>query len=191
MVTRCVGVVVVTSLLSALSTVPARGQAAPTCPRGGSLWLTPAVVGSLIMREGGGLGGVNIGSTAADVERAWGLPSDCTRQEHRYSYIYNLTGDGGQTGLAIVVLVHNGAVEQIFAALLPHSGGAGPPLHTGRGLPLGAPLDDVRRIYGNPSSPDARLWIYTSEGVGFYRSRAWVSGILVFKPGAVPVDWIR
>ena len=158
---------------------------------GGSLWLTPAVVGSLIVREGGGLGSVTIGSTAADVERAWGLPSDCTIQADRFSYIYNLTADGGQTGLAVIVLIHNGAVAQIFATLLPHSGGAGPPLRTGRGLPLGAPIDDVRRIYGDPGSPDARLWIYTSEGVGFYRSRTWVGGILVFKPGATPPDWIR
>jgi len=181
---------VLTLLLWALSTVTARGQTVPGCPRGGGL-LTPAVVGSLIMREGGGLGVVTIASTAADVERAWGPPTDCRSQQRGFSYNYYLTADGGQTGLLIVVLIHNGAVERILATLLPHSGGVGPALRTGRGVSLGAPIDDVRRAYGDPGNPAAREWIYVSDGVAFYQSGGRVGSILIFNPGAPPPDRMR
>ena len=51
-------------------------QTAPSCPSGSGV-LTSAALGTPVMREGQGLGGVNLGSSAADVQRAWGLPGEC------------------------------------------------------------------------------------------------------------------
>jgi len=99
---------------------------------------------------------------------------------------YYLTADGGQSGVLSAVQVVNGIAEDIVAMLIPHASDVGPPLRTGRGVPLLAPLHDVRRTYGTPADAEDQMWVYATEGVAFLQSGGYVFGILIFKPGASP-----
>jgi hypothetical protein len=178
-------------LLTVLPALPwpiAGAQTVPACPRGSGV-LTPTSLGSQVMREGNGLGAVDLGSSAADVERAWGQPSDCFPMPRGYSYHYLLSDDGGQTSLLLVVVIHQDRVEQILATLLPHSGGRGPALRTGRGVGILAPAEDARRTYGTPTLESQNAVGYRSEGVAFQMSRGVVGAILIFGPGTIPPGW--
>jgi hypothetical protein len=165
-------------------------QTAPSCPIGSGV-LTSAALGTPVMREGQGLGGVNLGSSAAEVQRAWGLPGECFPAQRGYAYHYQLSDDGGQTSLLIVVMMHQDRVEQILATLLPHSGGRGPALRTGRGVAILAAADDVRRIYGPQTLESQNALGYVAEGVAFQISRGVVGSIMIFAPGSVPPGWRR
>lgn len=166
----------------------AHAQTVPTCPRGTGI-ITPTALGPAVMREGDGLGAVTLGGTAADVERAWGQPSDCLPQPRGYAYQYLLSDDGGQTGLLVVAVIHQDRVEQVLATLLPHSGGRGPALRTSRGVSIMDPAGDVRRVYGTPTIESQNAIGYVAEGVAFQISRNVVGSILVFPPGTVPPGW--
>ena len=175
-------------LLAPLSPSASRAQTVPSCPRGSGV-LTPVALGSLVVRDGSGLGAVTLGSSAADVERAWSQPSECLPLGRGYSYNYLLSDDGGQTGLLVVVVIHQDRVEQILATLQPDSGGRGPALRTGRGVAIMDPVGDVRRVYGVPTLESQNAIGYVSEGVAFQISRGVVGAILVFPPGSVPPGW--
>jgi hypothetical protein len=163
----------------------ARAQTVPACPRGSGI-ITPTTLGPAVMREGDGLGAVTLGGTAADVERAWGQPSDCLPQPRGYAYQYLLSDDGGQTGLLVVAVIHQDRVEQVLATLLPHSGGRGPALRTSRGVSIMDPAGVVRRVYGNPTLEGQNAIGYSEEGVAFQLSRGVVGAINVFPRGSVP-----
>jgi hypothetical protein len=163
-------------------------QTVPSCPRGSGV-LTSAALGAPVMREGQGLGAVNLGSSAADVQRAWGPPGECLHSPRGQAYHYQLSDDGGQTSLLIVVMMHQDRAEQILATLLPHSGGRGPALRTGRGVAILAAADEVRRVYGTQTLESQNALGYVAEGVAFQISRGVVGSILIFSPGAVPPGW--
>ena len=184
----CTALVALVWVVSASPMPTARAQTMPACPRGGGV-LAPATLGPLVMREGAGLGAVSLGSGAGDVVRAWGQPSDCRPTQRGYTYNYYLSDDGGQTGILVVVAMHQDAVEQIVAMLLPHSGGRGPAVRTGRGVAILAPVDEMQRTYGNPSLAASNVSIYASEGVGFHLTKGVVGAILIFKAGAPPPGW--
>lgn len=116
-----------------LAAPAARAQTVPACPRGGGV-LTSATLGALVIREGDGLGAVTLGQSAADIERAWGAPSECLPLHRGHTYNYQLSDDGGQTSLLVAVIIYQDRAEQILATLLPHSGGRGPALRTSRGV---------------------------------------------------------
>jgi hypothetical protein len=185
---RAVVALAALSLLASLSPPASRAQTVPACPRGSGV-LTPVALGSLIIREGSGLGAVTLGSSAADVERAWSQPSECLPLQRGYTYNYLLSDDGGQTGLLLVVVIYQDRVEQILATLTPHSGGRGPALRTRRGVSIMDPVQDVRRVYGTSTLESQNAIGYVAEGVAFQISREVVGGILVFPAGSVPPDW--
>ena len=163
-------------------------QATPACPRGSGL-ITTATLGVPVMREGNGLGAVNLGGSPADVERAWGRPVDCLARQTSYAYHYQLSDDGGQTALLVAVTFHQDRVEQILASLLPHSGGLGPVMRTGRGVAILAPAGEVRRVYGTHTLESQNALGYMAEGVAFQISRGVVGSILIFAAGTVPAGW--
>lgn len=186
---RTIRLVVSASLLvviASLSTVTA--QTAFSCSRGSGI-ITTATLGAPVIREGAGLGAVNLGGSATDVERAWGPPSDCQSRQGGYAYHYQLSDDGGQTVLLVAVTFHQDRVEQILATLLPHSGGRGPALRSGRGVAILAPAEEVRRVYGTHTLESQNAMGYRAEGVAFQISRGIVGSILIFSPGAVPPGW--
>jgi hypothetical protein len=182
---------VVVGLVAALTmlTGPAAwAQTVPACPRGTGI-ITPTALGPLVMREGDALGAVILGATAAAVERAWGPPSECTPLQRGYTFNYLLSDDSGQTGLLVVVIIHQDRVEQILAMLQPHSGGRGPAMRTSRGVSIMDPAGVVRRVYGTPTLEHQNAIGYVAEGVAFQISRNVVGGILLFPPGTVPPGW--
>ena len=185
---RAVVALAALSLLASLSPPAWGAQTVPACPRGSGL-LTPLTLGSLIIREGSGRGAVTLGSSAADVERAWSQPSECLPLPRGYTFNYLLSDDGGQTGLLLVVVIYQDRVERILATLTPHSGGRGPALRTARGVSIMDPVEDVRRVYGTPTLESQNAIGYVSEGVAFQISRDVVGGILIFPAGSVPPGW--
>jgi hypothetical protein len=186
---RAIILVVSASLLLGIASLrTASAQTGFSCSRGSGI-ITSATLGAPVIREGAGLGAVNLGGSAADVERAWGPPSDCQSQQQGYAYHYQLSDDGGQTALLVAVTFHQARVEQILATLLPHSGGRGPALRSGRGVAILAPADEVRRVYGTHTLESQNAMVYVAEGVAFQISRGIVGSILIFSPGAVPPGW--
>ncbi len=187
---RPAGRVALVALAGVLAVMPttSRAQTAPSCSRGSGL-ITTAVLGPSVMREGDGLGAVRLGGSAAEVERAWGPPSDCLARQTGYAYHYQLSDDGGQTALLVAVTLHQDRVEQILATLLPHSGGRGPAMRTGRGVAILAPAGEVRRVYGTHTLESQNALGYMAEGVAFQISRGVVGSILIFTAGTVPPGW--
>jgi hypothetical protein len=163
---------------------------APPCATGSGT-LKASAIGSDVLREGSGFGAVSLGGSAADVERAWGAPAQCRQQGGGVTYTYFLTHDTEDSALLLVVSIESGRVNGILASLLPHSGGRGPSVRTGRGVGLLASLDDVVRAHGSPPDPAARTWIYAADGVAFTPSKGLVAAIAVFPLGAVPAIFQR
>ena len=159
---RAVVGLVALSLLASLCPPASLAQTVPACPRGSGV-LTPLALGSLVIREGSGLGAVTLGSSAADVERAWSQPSECLALQRGYTFNYLLSDDGGQTGLLLAVVIYQDRVEQILATLTPHSGGGGPALRTARGVSIMDPVEDVRRVYGTPTLESQNAIGYVSD----------------------------
>jgi hypothetical protein len=176
-------------LLLALLVLPASGQSSPCVTGGGTI--KASALGADVMREGAGLGPVSLGAGAADVERAWGPPGQCRAQDSGVAYQYFIESDADDSALLLVVFMQSGRVNGLLATLLPHSRGRGPSLRTGRGVALVAPLDDVVRVYGAPTDPTARTWLYAADGVVFLPSKGLVAGIGVFRAGAPPAGFLR
>ena len=171
-------------LLLALLVLPAAAQT-PPCARGRGL-LTIAALGSDVMQDGVGFGAVRFGASVADVERAWGAPYQCQRDRNMLTYNYWLSDGGDANGLVIGVATEDSRVVGIAAILMPHSGGAGPSVRSGRGVALLTPVDDVRAAYGAPANPDGDVLMYLADGVLFVSSKQLVAGIWIFPPNAPP-----
>ena len=182
-----VALVALAGVVAALP-MPTGAQTGPACPSGSGV-VTSATLGAPVMREGQGLGAVDLGGSAADVRRAWGAPGECSPWQRGYAYHYQLSDDGGQTSLLVVVMMQQDRVEQILATLLPHSGGRGPALRTSRGVAILAPVAEVRRAYGVHTLESQNALGYVAEGVAFQISRGVVGSILIFNAGAVPPGW--
>jgi hypothetical protein len=166
-------------------------QTAPPCPRGsGSGLLTSTALGGGI-RDGQGIGAVSLGSTPAEVERAWGAPLNCLPQQQGYSYTYILTDDGGQTSSVLTVVFVDGKTADVGLVAAPHRRMPAPAVLTARGVGLSATADEVRRRYGTPGVgapgiPGDEFALYAAEGIAFVVAQKEVSGIFVFRPGTMP-----
>ena len=188
MLSRRVALVALVVVLAALPWSTTRAQTVPACPRGGGI-LAPATLGAQVMREGAGIGAVTLGARATDVERAWGPPVDCLALHRGYTFNYELSDDGGRTSLLVAVVIYQDRVDQILATLLPHSGGRGPAMRTGRGIAIMDPAENVQRAYGPPTLEAQNAVGYRAEGVAFQISRGVVGSIMIFPPGSVPLGW--
>ena len=176
-------------LLLALLAGPAPGQSSPCTTGAGKI--KASALGGDVMREGAGFGPVSLGGSPSDVERAWGPPGQCRPQGTGVVYQYFIESDTDDSALLLVVDMESGRVDGLLATLLPHSRGRGPSVRTGRGVVLVGSLDDVVRTYGAPVDPNARTWIYASDGVLFLPTKGVVAGIGVFRSGAPPSTFLR
>jgi hypothetical protein len=176
-------------LLLALLAVSAAAQSAP-CAKGPES-IKASALGSDVLREGSGLGAVGLGGGAADIERAWGPPSQCRQQGSALAYHYIVTSDSDDSALFLGVTLESGRADMILVTLLPHSQGRSPGMRTARGVSLAGPLDDVARVYGPPPDPHAQTWVYAADGIAFMNSKRLVTGIAVFRPGAPPAGLLR
>ena len=183
-----VAAVVIAGVLAGMPWPSAWAQTGGACPPLGGL-LTPATVGTLVLRDGVGLGAVTLGSASADVVRAWGPPTDCRPKGGGLYYGYELSDDGGQTSVLILVDLYKDRVDQIIVMLHTQSSRHGPAVRTGRGTGFFAPVSEVERAYGVPSVKAQVVWLYTADGVGFQVSKQFVAAILIYSPGGPPPDW--
>jgi hypothetical protein len=162
-------------------------QSSPCQKPSGMTYLTSSAAGGNVIREGRGFGAVSLNDSQADVERAWGRPAQCSARGAGIAYGYFLSDDGGKTApLYIGVTFDRGAVEYIAVTLIPHSKGEGPRVQSGRGISLGALILETQSVYGTPDDPDARVWTFGSQGIGFVVASGHVGGFVVFPRGAVP-----
>lgn len=125
--------------------------------------------------EGVGYGGVRIGSTETELLAQWGSPAQVTPSGTEKTHLYSL-----DSGEVVSVHVKNGQVEAIFFMLRrsPESS-----LRTAKGLKLGAPFVEVRKVYGNPEFQEGREASYRSQGISFKDEAGLVVLIVIFQPG--------
>jgi hypothetical protein len=164
-------------------------DAQSSCPSGRPTaeYLTRAAAGGDVIREGRGFGAVSLNDTQSDVERAWGLPVQCSPAGAGVSYVYYLSDDKGATPpLLVAAMFDGGRVVYVMVSLIPHSRGQGPRVQTGRGVHLATPAAAAQAVYGIPDDTNRRIWTFASEGVGVIVSGGHVGGFVVFARGALP-----
>jgi hypothetical protein len=169
-------------LMLALRAVPAASQTVP-CSGGGGM-VKASSLATDVLDEGKGFGGVSIGGSVADLERAWGPAARCQRLQRSVAHEYTILDDTAQHALMLIVFSDGGVVQGLFVSLTPHGGDQGLSVRTARGVALLAATDDVQATYGPPPDAAARAWIYAADGVAFTHSKQLVTGIAIFKPGA-------
>ncbi len=93
-----------------------------------------------MLAPGKSLGGIELGSTRAEVRARWGsrytLCAVCRRTTWLYTY-------RGSTTVGAAVAFRNGRVAAVFTLGVPSG------WRTSRGITLGDPADKVHSVYGN------------------------------------------
>jgi len=140
--------------------------------------LSRSLLGDII-EDGIGYGGIRIGNTEKELLAKWGSPAQITPDPPQQNYLYSL-----DSGEFISVQIKNGRVEAML--LLLHSPVPPAPLKTKRGVGLGSPFAELKKIYGNPEKQEGSTVLYVSQGVGFQSEGGLVAAIIVFQPGKPP-----
>ncbi len=128
-----------------------------------------------IIEDGNGYGGVRIGSTEAALLAQWGSPGQVTQSGSEKTYLYSLGSDE-----IVAAFIKDSQVEMILFMLRRPTESS---LTTVRGVKLGSPFEEVRRLYGNPEFQDGREASYPSRGISFKHEAGIVAYITIFLPG--------